>query len=490
MKNVYHADISWQEIPNIKIAVLGDVMLDKYMIGTAKRVSPEAPVLVVQYEKTQIRLGGAANVAHNISGLGANVQLFTVCGQDTAQDDIVRLAQNYGINCDSVFLDECRITTEKIRIVSQNQQICRVDVEEISPLSAKTEDLLLNKLMNSMDEIDLYVISDYQKGVCTDRLIKEIMRLTTDKNIPVIVDSKRKYFSIFQGALCVTPNVDEVSVATGIDICSDEELNKAAKFVLQMGIKNVLITQGARGMTLFEPDKKNHLPVTAKEIYDVSGAGDTVTAVLAVMTGLGLPLLKAAEIANLAAGIIVGKPGTSPIFLHELLSEWNDRQRKIVGGYHKKIMSPESISAYMGEQKAFGKKVVFTNGCFDLLHEGHLDMFAQCKALGDIVVVGLNTDSSVKRLKGPDRPINDERYRTLLLAHLTLVDAVCLFDEDTPENLIRLLRPDILVKGEDYMDRFVAGAEFVKSYGGKIAFIPLTEGKSTTNIINTIQNII
>ncbi|BCD62725.1 D-beta-D-heptose 7-phosphate kinase / D-beta-D-heptose 1-phosphate adenosyltransferase [Nitratiruptor sp. YY08-26] len=457
-----------------KILVVGDLMIDHYLFGICERISPEAPVQVVQVQKEQDLLGGAGNVVNNLFSFGAKVSVASVIGKDSAGEWIKERLEEKGVN--ALLVREDRPTTKKSRVIASHQQIVRIDREEVKPIAKESEEQIVEFI--SQNSFDLILLSDYGKGVLTPALTQQIIAMS---NVPVFIDPKGKDYSKYKGADLITPNKKEASEASGIAIKDDTSLQQAGFFLkTNFELKNVVITLSEEGMAIFD-EKMHKIPTFAKEVYDVTGAGDTVLGAFGFACASGLSLHEAAHFANLAAGVVVGKVGAATATLDEI-----EAYEKALGhrGAEDTIKSFNEIAAIVKRAKKSGAKVVFTNGCFDILHLGHVKYLQKAKELGDILIVGLNSDSSVKRLKGKSRPINPQYDRAYILASLEAVDYVVIFDEDTPYELIKKIEPDILVKGADYKDKEVVGSDIAK----ETILIEFVDGKSTTKIIERIQN--
>ena len=452
-----------------KILVVGDLMQDHYIYGKSERISPEAPVQVVEVQKEEDLLGGAGNVVNNLLAFGADVAVASVIGSDEAGEWIAKRLKDKGV--EALLIKEDRPTTKKSRVIASNQQIVRIDREVKEPISKESEELIV--AFAKEGNFDAILLSDYAKGVVTPMLAQALV----DLQIPLFVDPKGKDYSKYRGAFCITPNKKEASEATGIEIVDEESLRKAGS-LLKQDFTNVVITLSEEGMAIFE-DTMHKIPTFAKEVYDVTGAGDTVLAALGFGVAAGLKLTEAAHFANLAAGVVVGKVGAATATLEEI-----EEYEKSLGvrGVEEAIKSFEEIEKIAKRLTAKGKRVVFTNGCFDILHLGHVKYLQEAKKLGDVLIVGLNSDKSVRRLKGEGRPINPQFDRAYVLASLEAVDYVVIFDEDTPYELIKRVQPDILVKGADYKDKEVVGSDIAK----KTVLIDFVEGKSTTKIVERI----
>lgn len=483
------------------IAVIGDAILDEYLQGDVSRISPEAPVPVHLVKATIHRPGGAANAALNIQTVGAKAKLFSIVGEDEAGRKLRNLLKESGIDESGVVMLNDRPTIRKTRVTAGIQQLIRVDWEKPIEVKAKVVQLLLENLRKS--QWDGLLISDYGKGLLSDFFLKGAIEIANERKAPIVVDPKRKDFSCYLGATVITPNKKEACMAIDMDpdsSMSGEEIAKALS--MRYRFQNVLVTLGSHGMVLAAREKglsgevvMTSLKAVAREVYDVSGAGDTVAALIAVSLGCQTPIHQALHLANTAAAIVVGKVGTQPVFKDELAKALNASMVK--NPRRSKILDRGDI-ADLFETKVMNlkqrrQKVVFTNGCFDILHAGHVSYLEEAKSKGDVLVVGVNSDLSVRRLKGPTRPIITLQDRLAVLAALECVDYVIPFDEDTPEDLIKLIIPNILVKGADYRTdveaghrQGIVGADFVKANGGDVLTIPLVPGVSTTDIIKKI----
>jgi len=468
----------------LRCLVIGDLMLDEYLWGRADRISPEAPVQVVDVVREELRLGGAGNVVHNLAALGAQVSVCSVVGDDQNGRELLGQFCHHHINTSAVFQDPDRRTSRKTRVVAAHQQIVRIDRESREALPADVEQQLCRWIASHSHEYAVVVLSDYNKGVLTPAVIAAAVAAAAAVNIPILVDPKGTDYSRYAGATLLTPNRKEAEAASGIAITDTATLAQAAGVIMsQVGLQHLLITRSEEGMSLFSKSGEMvHIPTVAREVFDVSGAGDTVLASLAVGIASGLSMAQSAQLANIAAGIAVGKLGTSIVTPQEIVDAVSLSHKDS----HVKIKSLEVLSPLIEGEKKRGKRVVFTNGCFDLLHAGHVKYLQKARGLGDLLVLGLNSDASVRRLKGAKRPLIDQEERAHLMAALDCIDYVTVFDEDTPLELIKTLRPDVLAKGGDYTLDGVVGREIVESYGGRVELITFVEGKSTTNIIERI----
>jgi D-beta-D-heptose 7-phosphate kinase/D-beta-D-heptose 1-phosphate adenosyltransferase len=464
-----------------RVLVVGDIILDRYVTGAVQRLSPEAPIPVLRPAESRATLGGAANVALNIATLGGQAILVGVAGQDQAGADLDRiLAATAGVEPALVRVPG-RPTTAKTRFMSGPYQLLRLDEETTDPLDAATAAALLEQVRAGVERADVVVLSDYAKGVLCDGVLDRVLALAAGRI--VIADPKRADFTAYRGATILTPNEHEVRLGTRIAAEHDTEADRAGRAALDAtGGEAVLVTRSSKGLTLVRRERPAlHLPTRAREVADVSGAGDTLVAALAVALSAGAGLPEAATLANATAGISVGKQGTATVNQHELLDALH--LRELVATDRKVMIDRQDAAARVAAWRASGLRVGFANGCFDLIHPGHVRLLSQARAACDRLVVALNTDASVKRLKGPTRPVQNETSRATVMASLAPVDLVTLFDEDTPLELIRALRPDVLVKGADYTIDTVVGADLVQGWGGRVLLVNLEEGHSTSGTI-------
>lgn len=456
------------------VLVVGDVMLDRYWFGDASRISPEAPVPVVKIQELDERPGGAGNVALNLAALGAKVTLIGITGQDGAA--VVLQEQLTAAHVISDFYQiENKPTITKLRVISQHQQLIRLDFEE--PFPKIDPQILISIYKKHLKKTNLIILSDYNKGTLSCSL--DLIRLAKEARIPVLVDPKGIHYNHYQNADVITPNIKEFETIMGP--CSSEQdiLQKAQECLKAYQINHLLLTRGERGMTLISKEKEEfHLPAHAREVFDVTGAGDTVIAVLGASLASGADLHFAMKLANLAASLVVTKLGAASVSAPELNIALNG-----TASLHAGILNEEQLSAAISEARVRGKKIVFTNGCFDILHAGHVTYLQQAKLLGDYLIVAINDDASVTRLKGPGRPINSAEQRMAVLASLGVVDWVTAFSDNTPERLLKKLQPDILVKGGDYTVDEVVGASIVRSYGGDVRVLGVIKNISTSTII-------
>ncbi len=468
----------------IRCLVVGDLMLDEYLWGKAERISPEAPVQVVDVIREELRLGGAGNVVHNLAALGAQVSVCSVVGDDTNGRELLGQFGHQAIDTGAIFIDPERRTSRKTRVVASHQQIVRIDRESRDPLPAAIEQQLCSWITCHAGEYSVVVLSDYKKGVLTHGVISAAIKAATAAGIPVLVDPKGTDYIQYAGATLLTPNRKEAEAASGIVISDGESLAHAAHAIMSLaGLSHLLITRSEEGMSLFSREGETvHIPTVAREVFDVSGAGDTVLATLALGIAAGMGMAESARLANVAAGIAVGKLGTSIVTPQEIIDTVSLSHKDS----HTKIKSCDVLVPLITAEKGRGKRVVFTNGCFDLLHAGHVKYLQKARSRGDLLILGLNRDASVRRLKGEKRPLIDQEERAHLMAALDCISYVVLFEEDTPLELITALKPDILVKGGDYSLDGVVGRDVVEANGGRVELVQFVDGKSTTNIIERV----
>ncbi len=462
-------------------------MLDRFVYGSVDRVSPEAPIPVLFIERETAMLGGAGNVVRNLVALGAAPAFVSVVGDDIAGREVTRLVGEHGEIDPCIVVETGRQTTIKTRFFASHQQLLRADRESRTALTDTIRDQLLSRADKLLDKAGVMVLSDYGKGVLAAPVTAELIRRAKAKGKKIVVDPKGSDYTIYAGATIVTPNRKELFEATTMPVDSDEAVVAAARMLIDTcGLEAVLVTRSQDGMTLVTVDGQvHHLPAEAREVFDVSGAGDTVVATLAAAIASGASLLEGALLANVAAGIVVGKVGTAVAYAEEVIAALHHDD--LTSGEAKIMCSGISAVGLVERWRRKGYKVDFTNGCFDLLHPGHVSLLTQARAACDKLVVGLNSDASVQRLKGPTRPVQSEASRATVLSSLSTVDLVVIFGEDTPLKLIETLRPDILVKGADYTIDKVVGAEQVQSWGGKVVLADLVNGQSTTNTIKRMN---
>ena len=471
-----------QTLKNAKpnILVVGDLMIDHYLWGSCERISPEAPVQVVDIAKETSVLGGAGNVINNLKVLGANVSVVSVIGEDSIGLELLKMLDDIGVESLNVIKQSDRTTSKKSRIIATNQQVLRYDKESKDNISEYSEKLIFNRLEKNITEYDSVILSDYGKGVLGNILSQKIISLANKHHVKVLVDPKGEDFSKYSGAYLLTPNKKEAQLATKVEIKDEASLKRAlATLKMSADLDIALITLSEDGIAIDDNGLKI-FPTVAKEVFDVTGAGDTVIASIAFALSSGKSIDESISFANLAAGVVVGKIGSATVSIDEIV-EYEASLHKSQSDAH--IKSFDETETIVKRYKENGKKVVFTNGCFDILHVGHVKYLQIAKSFGDILIVGLNSDASVSRLKGPQRPINLVEDRAYLLAALEAVDFVVPFEEDTPYELIKMIEPDTLVKGGDYAGKIVIGTEFA----GELKLVDFVDGKSTTKTIDKIK---
>ncbi|WP_406017817.1 bifunctional D-glycero-beta-D-manno-heptose-7-phosphate kinase/D-glycero-beta-D-manno-heptose 1-phosphate adenylyltransferase HldE [Succinivibrio sp.] len=459
------------------VTVVGDVMLDSYWKGPSSRISPEAPVPVVRVTDKEERAGGAANVAINIASLGAPCNLVGIVGEDKNAEILEKIVRAHSIKTDFVLTKE-HPTITKLRVLSRNQQLLRLDFED--SFSNLDEEMILKSFKDSVKNSKVVIFSDYGKGSLSS--VSKMIEIASSLGIASLIDPKGTDFEKYRGATLLTPNMSEFEAVVG-KVANDDDLEqKALALISKLDLKMLLVTRSEDGMSLIRPGMKAvHLPTYAREVYDVTGAGDTVIGTLGTCLASGMDIVTACEYANSAAGIVVGKIGTSTVSPSELEKALGKKTES------QGVLSEDELYKVVRELQSRGEKVVMTNGCFDIIHPGHVTYLKQAKALGNKLIVAVNSDDSVKRLKGDSRPINTLEDRIAVLSGLSSVDYVVSFGEDTPQKLISRILPDILVKGGDYKVEEIAGHKEVIANGGKVVIIPFVEGKSTTSIVKKIQ---
>jgi D-beta-D-heptose 7-phosphate kinase / D-beta-D-heptose 1-phosphate adenosyltransferase len=473
---------------NRPVFVVGDLILDRYFWGEVNRISPEAPVPVVRYVRQSESPGGAGNVALNLANLGLSVTTGGFVGNDESGAVLVGLLRKAGIETRSVRMLEGRPTTTKTRIIGGHHQLFRLDVEDLTPMTdAALADLAAVLRLELQSPLAGVVLSDYQKGTLSAPLCQQVIGQARRRGIPVLVDPKGRDYTKYRGATALSPNRAELAEVTGAPVADLEALLCAGEALRQaLEIDFITVTLSEHGIVLLEPGQARHFPAKTREVFDVSGAGDTVIATLVAGLVAGLDRADALRLANLAAGVVVGKFGTVPIERAALLSILSESQQSRES---EKICKLESLLRRVDGWRALGERIIFTNGCFDILRAGHVNYLECARQEGKRLVVGVNSDRSVRAVKGVPRPIMPEGDRVRLLAALASVDAVILFDEDTPLDLIQALRPDVLVKGGDYREEQVVGARQVRGWGGKVICVPLMDGRSTSNIFEKISRV-
>jgi D-beta-D-heptose 7-phosphate kinase/D-beta-D-heptose 1-phosphate adenosyltransferase len=461
-----------------RILVVGDVMLDRYWHGMSTRISPEAPVPVIKVDQTEDRPGGGANVALNMAALGASVSLAGVVGNDKEGQILEGFLRVAGIDT-NFLVSSTKPTITKLRVISRHQQLLRMDFED--KFDSSDSLALVNKARNLISQANVLVLSDYAKGSLQD--CQALIRFARETGVPVLVDPKGQDFPRYRGATMLTPNFHEFEAVVGKCSSERELVEKGATLISDLELQALLVTRGEQGMTLLRPDHPElHLPARGREVFDVTGAGDTVIATLAAAMAAGLPMPEATALANLAAGIVVGKLGTAAVNAPEL-------RRAIIAeqGAQRGVVTEEQLLLAIEDARASGERLVLTNGCFDIIHAGHVGYLEEARKQGDRLIVAVNSDASIRQLKGSGRPINPLDRRMAVLAGLEAVDWVVPFAEDTPERLLRRVKPDVLVKGGDYREDQVVGGNIVKTYGGTVKVLSFFDNCSTTSIVNKIR---
>ena len=464
--------------PNI--LVIGDLMIDHYLWGSCDRISPEAPVQVVNVKKESSVLGGAGNVINNLVTLGSVVDVISVIGNDSVANELKSLLEKIDVPTSNLVVENNRKTSKKSRLIASQQQVLRYDMESIDDINENSHKQIIQTLEKNINKYSSIILSDYGKGVLTTNLTKEIIKIANKNSIKVLVDPKGKDYSKYKGSYTLTPNKKEAMEATNIDIKDESSLIEALKSLkTQCNLEVSLITLSEQGIAIFD-DELTIKPTVAREVYDVTGAGDTVIASIAFALGNDLDIKDAIYFANLAAGVVVGKIGSATTTLDEIY-EYEYSLHKSNSTSHIKTF--DEIKTLASKLHSQGKKIVFTNGCFDILHVGHVKYLEVAKSYGDVLILGLNADSSVRKLKGPTRPINTQDDRAYILASLESVDYVVIFEEETPYELIKLIKPHVLVKGGDYEGKEVVGQDIAD----ELKLVQFVDGKSTTNTIKRIQ---
>ena len=463
-----------------KILVIGDLMIDHYLWGSCERISPEAPVQVINVGDESMSLGGAGNVINNLNALGAQVDVISVIGNCETSGKLKALLANIKVNTKYLITQNKRVTSKKTRIISSQQQVVRYDHESTDEISDESQKSILASFEKLVSNYDAVLLSDYGKGVLTIELTQSLIAIANDKNIKVLVDPKGLDYSKYRGSYLLTPNKKEASEATKINITDDASLTKAiTQLKTEYDLDVSLITLSEQGVAIYDDKLRVH-PTVSREVFDVTGAGDTVLASLGFALACGYKIDAAVEFANLAAGVVVGKIGSAIATLNEII-EYESSLNKSTSDEHIKTF--DEIASLSKELRARGKKIIFTNGCFDILHIGHVRYLETAKSYGDILILGLNSDRSVTSIKGKGRPINIQLDRAYMLAALEAVDYVVVFDEDTPYDLIKAVKPDVLVKGSDYEGKKVVGQDIAD----ELKLVQFVDGKSTTKTIEKIR---
>ncbi|MCA8979938.1 MAG: D-glycero-beta-D-manno-heptose-7-phosphate kinase [Planctomycetes bacterium] len=463
------------------VLIVGDLMIDRYVNGEVTRISPEAPIAVLAARRAEEKLGGAGNVAWNLRSMGAEVDLLGVIGTDSWGDNLRKLLEDAGVHVDGLVTDPSRPTALKTRMMSGVQQMLRVDWEDASPVRGATHDAVLERVAELVARADAVVLSDYGKGVLTPEVLEAVIHAGRAKGVPVLVDPKGTDFTRYRGATLMTPNRKEAEGALGRKLPDLAAVAEGAQdLIATADLDATLITLGSEGI-YYRTAKgaAGHDPAQARAVFDVTGAGDTVVAHLALYLAAGFTLSDAVTLANQAAGIVVGRLGTNAVTREELRARLNENQPTT----GKVLENEEQLQAQLAQWRNEGRQIVFTNGCFDIIHKGHVDYLRFARSKGDVLLVGVNDDASVRRLKGSTRPVNPLEDRMTVLAAMEMVDAVTSFSEDTPKEIIERVTPNVLVKGEDWADKGVVGREWVEQHGGQVHLAPLVQGRSTTSIL-------
>ena len=472
---------SVEALATAKVLCIGDVMLDRFVYGDVDRISPEAPIPVFSINSDNLMLGGAGNVARNLSGLGATTHFIAVVGNDGAGKDITKLIGKISDTEPNLITDRTRRTSIKTRYIASGQQMMRADDETVGAIEGHTKERVITLAKSALKDCSAMVLADYAKGVLTPEIIEELIGLAHAAKVPVVIDPQGLDYSRYDGADLITPNRKELSDATALPANSDDEIIAAARqLISDHNIKSVLATRSGDGMSLIDAKEFNNFKAEAREVFDVSGAGDTVAATIAACLAAGVDLSEAVQLANITAGIVVAKVGTAVAYSSDIIEALH-RQEFSTG--EAKVLSLNSALDRTDMWRSKDQKIGFTSGCFDLLHPGHISTIAKAKAACDKLIIGLNSDGSVKRLKGEDRPIQSEAARAQVLASLELVDAVVIFSEDTPGETLEALKPEVFIKGADYTIDDIPEAKVVQAYGGEIVLAELEEGHSTNATI-------
>ena len=470
------------DFDDVRVVCLGDIMLDQYIYGRVERVSAEAPIPIIHASSQRAMLGGVGNVARNACELGAHAVLIAVTGDDDSADRIRSLSAGEPKLTARLVREQPRTTTVKTRYIADGQQLLRADEESTEPIRPETAEQIIKVLAEEIQAADALVLSDYLKGVLTDDVLAAAIAEAQAAGVPIVADPKRNNFSAYSGVTVLKPNLGELAAAARTSCQTNAEVEDAARKIMEdAAIDAMMVSRSERGLSLVERDAQTiHFSARALEVFDVSGAGDTMVSTTAVALAAGADLPLAAELANVAAGIVVGKVGTAVVNCDELAERLLEIE---LTGPEEKVVSADAAVADVERWRQQGKRIGFTNGCFDLLHPGHVSLLTQARSACDRLIVGLNSDDSIRRLKGEDRPVQTELARAIVLASLGFVDRVIIFSEDTPVSLLENLQPDVLVKGADYKIDEVVGADVVRAYGGEIKLAKLVPGQSSTAVI-------
>ena len=469
-----------------RVVIVGDLILDRYVTGDVGRISPEAPIPVLSAKSSELRLGGAGNVAANLRAMEAEVQIVGIVGADPLGESLRAMLEDQGVMADTLVVDASRPTIEKTRMMSGVQQMLRVDWEDARAIEGDVAQQVLASIDAALPGASAAVVSDYGKGLLTPAVLRRTIEAARARGIPVLVDPKHEDFAVYRGASLITPNRKEAERALGRRLPTLDALEDgAAELIALADLDSIVITLGSEGIYYRTADGESaRIPAQARAVFDVTGAGDTVVAHLAMYLADGLTMPEAITFANHAAGIVVGRLGTNSVTRAELRARLQEDPRP-----DGKLAQGEDLDRRVESWRRKGKRIVFTNGCFDVLHTGHVEYLRFARSKGDVLVVGINDDDSVRRLKGAGRPVNSFDDRALVLAALEMVDAVTPFSEDTPARLVERITPDVLVKGEDWRDKGVVGREWVESHGGQVVLAPLVPGRSTSEILHKVRSV-
>jgi D-beta-D-heptose 7-phosphate kinase/D-beta-D-heptose 1-phosphate adenosyltransferase len=474
------------EIGRPRILVVGDLMLDRYVWGDVGRISPEAPVPILKVEREENKLGGSGSVIANLVTLGADVSTCGVIGDDYHGRIILAELEKLGVPANGVVASSTRPTGVKTRVIARAQHVVRIDKEDTTPLPRDMEDKALAFIAAAIPAQDLVIISDYNKGLLTDRLARETIAAARKNKKPVLVDTKCNSAAKFSGAATITPNRREAEQLTGAALDNEQDIRRAAlRLIVDFKLDFATITLDRDGIAILSGDSFEIFPTHPVEIYDTTGAGDMALSMMGFVMAAGRPVEDAARLANIACGIEISRVGVSPVTRQEIVARIKEMHYLIPA----KIKTQAEIAQVVAEARRKSKRIAFTNGCFDLLHIGHIKYLQFAKAQADILIVGVNTDESVRRIKGPPRPILDQTHRGQILSAIQWIDYIVFFGEDTPIELMRLVKPDVIIKGDQYTRDQVVGADFVESYGGEVRLAPMVNGISTTDIVNKIRDL-
>ncbi|MEM7310054.1 MAG: D-glycero-beta-D-manno-heptose-7-phosphate kinase [Planctomycetota bacterium] len=474
-----------ERIGHPRVLIVGDLILDRYVTGDVSRISPEAPIPILAARESDRRLGGAGNVAANLRAMGAQVEVLGVVGDDGLGRALLELFEDIGVDVDGCVKDASRPTTEKTRLVSGVQQMLRMDWEDASEVGEEVAGGLVADLSGRIERADAIVLSDYGKGVLSQPVLSAVIDAARAAGVPVLVDPKGSDYARYRGATLVTPNKKEAEEALKRSLANLDDVPAAARELIEVaGLDHAVITLGPGGMAHASREGGfQRVPTVARQVFDVTGAGDTVIAHLALGLAGGLPLADSVALANHAAGIVVGRRGAAAVTPDELRGALNPQAET-----GKVLERGETLASQIAAWRSQGKRIAFTNGCFDVLHAGHVDYLRFARGKGDVLIVGVNDDASVRRLKGETRPVNPIGDRMVVLAALEMVDAVVAFGEDTPKEIVEEVTPDALIKGEDWRDKGVVGREWVEQHGGQVHLAPLVPGRSTTSILERAKS--